>query len=156
MQNAWIWRWYINNYIFLAWGDGKIRAFGIDKTQTHLYEKFVINDAHHKGVTAITCTKNGNRIISGGGEGQVRIWEIKKNTDAHGKLFYSSELVVNMKEHKGTVSTIKMHPNDRECASASTDGTCIIWDLEWVGLSQLSVFRISYIINSYWRHITVK
>ncbi|XP_041363159.1 cilia- and flagella-associated protein 52-like [Gigantopelta aegis] len=116
--------------ILSAWGDGKIRAFGIDKTQTHLYEKFVINDAHHKGVTAIACTRGGNRIISGGGEGQVRIWQIRRTMDTRGKPLYTSELVVNMKEHKGTVSTIKMHPNDRECASASTDGTCIIWDLE--------------------------
>lgn len=29
----------------------------------------------------------------------------------------------------GAVTCIKVRKNDRECVSASSDGTCIIWDL---------------------------
>ena len=34
-----------------------------------------------------------------------------------------------MKEHKGTVTSIKIRNNDMECVSSSSDGSCIIWDL---------------------------
>ncbi|XP_014677656.1 PREDICTED: cilia- and flagella-associated protein 52-like [Priapulus caudatus] len=52
---------------------------------------------------------------------QVRVWQI---TDA------KQTLKETMKEHKGSVSCIKVRSNDKECVSASTDGTCIIWDLQ--------------------------
>jgi WD40 repeat protein len=34
-----------------------------------------------------------------------------------------------MKEHKGTVTCIKIRKNNLECVSSSSDGSCIIWDL---------------------------
>lgn len=34
-------------------------------------EKYVINNAHSLGVTAIAATNDCKRILSGGGEGQV-------------------------------------------------------------------------------------
>lgn len=88
----------------------------------------MIEEAHSKGVTALACTSDGLGIVSGGGEGQVRIWRISKSYDPRGKDTVS--LVETMMEHKGRVSDIKITRNDMECASASTDGTCIIWDLE--------------------------
>jgi hypothetical protein len=36
-----------------------------------LFEKFTIRDTHNKGVTAIGVTSKGDRLVSGGGEGQV-------------------------------------------------------------------------------------
>lgn len=117
-------------WIFIAWDDGKIRGYGFaakDKS-TSLVEKFLIEEAHSKGVTALACTSDGLGIVSGGGEGQVRIWKISKSYDPRGKDIVS--LVETMMEHKGRVSDIKITRNDKECASASTDGTCIIWDLE--------------------------
>ena len=35
--------------------------------------KFEINNAHNKGVTALAFTNDCTRIISGGGDGQVRV-----------------------------------------------------------------------------------
>uniref|UniRef100_A0A8B9LTK7 Cilia- and flagella-associated protein 52 n=1 Tax=Astyanax mexicanus TaxID=7994 RepID=A0A8B9LTK7_ASTMX len=61
------------------------------------------------GVTAIASGKDSNRLISGGGEGQVR------------KCL--------MKEHKASVNAIKIKSNGQECVTASSDGACIIWDL---------------------------
>lgn len=54
---------------------------------------YTIHDAHNKGVTAIASTSNSKRIISGGGEGEVRIWDIAKSKE--------STMVQAMKEHKG-------------------------------------------------------
>lgn len=82
---------------------------------------FSINDAHNRGVTAVAITDDGRRIISGGGEGMIRIWQI------HAK---SRELLTTMKEHKNAVVAIRINRSNSECATASLDGTCIIWDIK--------------------------
>lgn len=83
---------------------------------------FTINDAHQRGVTSIACTSNCKRIISGGGEGMIRVWDIKPE---------SQTLVATMKEHKNAVGQIKINKSDTEALSASLDGTCIVWDLKY-------------------------
>ena len=96
--------------------------------------KITIGNAHSKGVTAIACTKNRCTasfewdfiILTGGGEGQVRIWNYKQVRDREPSCI----LVDTLKEHKGLVSDIKLTSRDDMCVSSSTDGTCIMWDLE--------------------------
>ncbi|XP_048821109.1 cilia- and flagella-associated protein 52 isoform X1 [Lagopus muta] len=102
--------------IISAWNDGKIRAFMPESGR----EKYVINNAHSLGVTAIAATNDCKRILSGGGEGQVRLWAIGEKTH---------KLEVVLKEHISAVSCIKIKKNDKECVTASLDGTCIIWDI---------------------------
>ncbi|KAM8945316.1 cilia- and flagella-associated protein 52 [Pelodytes ibericus] len=102
--------------IISAWNDGKIRAFTPESGRL----MYTIDNAHSMGVTAIAPTSDCKRIISGGGEGQVRVWEIGKE---------SRRLVESMKEHKSTVSCIKVKSNNHECLTASSDGACIIWDI---------------------------
>ena len=60
--------------IVSGWSDGKIRAF-LPQSGRLMY---VINDAHIHGCTSLTCTSDCQRIISGGSEGEVRVWEIGK------------------------------------------------------------------------------
>ena len=50
-----------------AWNDGKIRIFTPETGRLML----VLNNAHSMGATAIACTKDCQKIVSGGGEGQV-------------------------------------------------------------------------------------
>ncbi|KAG5278993.1 hypothetical protein AALO_G00104960 [Alosa alosa] len=102
--------------IVSAWNDGKIRIFTPETGRLML----VVHNAHSMGVMAIACTRDCQRIVSGGGEGQIRVWEILKG---------SYRLVETMKEHKASVNCIKIKSNDKECVSASSDGACIIWDL---------------------------
>eukprot|EP00128_Syssomonas_multiformis_P006655 Colp12_sorted_trinity150504_noHs@14952 len=103
--------------IVSGWNDGKIRAF-TPQTGKLLY---VIHDAHSNGVTAIAPTHDCSRLISGGGDGQVRVWRITKATQ---------KMEGAMKEHKAAVTCIQIRKSDTECASASNDGSCIIWDLK--------------------------
>ena len=49
-----------------GWSDGKIRAFGPQSGKL----LYTINDAHHKGVTALATSADSGRLISGGGEGE--------------------------------------------------------------------------------------
>jgi len=103
--------------IISAWDDGKIRAHTPESGKL----KYTINDAHNSGVTAIATTADNKRIISGGGEGQVRVWKVEKDGSYH--------MEEAMKEHKGMVTCIKVRQDDTMCITSSTDGTCIIWDL---------------------------
>ncbi|KAK3267174.1 hypothetical protein CYMTET_24255 [Cymbomonas tetramitiformis] len=102
--------------IISGWSDGKIRAFGPQSGKLI----YTINDAHQQGVTAIVGSNDCRRVISGGKEGQVRVWRIGPQ---------SQSMIASMKEHKGPVNAIELRANDSECVSASSDGSCIIWDL---------------------------
>lgn len=81
---------------------------------------YAIMNAHNKGVSALATTHTGRLIISGGCEGQVRLWDITP---------YKQQLLCTLKEHNGPVSEINVSTTDDEAVSASTDGSCIIWDL---------------------------
>ncbi|XP_030317742.1 cilia- and flagella-associated protein 52 [Calypte anna] len=102
--------------IVSGWSDGKIRAF-TPRAGRLLYE---IQDAHSMGVTAIAATSDCRHLVSGGGEGQVRIWDVADKM---------RRLVEILKEHTAAVSCIKIKKNDQECVTASLDGTCAIWDI---------------------------
>jgi WD40 repeat protein len=103
--------------IISGWSDGKIRAF-LPQSGKLLY---VINDAHNHGCTSITATSDGQRIISGGAEGEVRIWKITKQTQT---------MEASLKEHRGRVWSIEISKDNSQAVSASSDGSCIIWDLK--------------------------
>lgn len=113
--------------ILSGWSDGRIRAFGPQSGKL----LYVINEAHKitgqkkvsgklLGVTEIQVTNDNERIISGGSDGQVRIWRIGGST----------ELIASLKEHKSTVNCIIVRKDDSECVTASDDGSCIVWNLD--------------------------
>ncbi|XP_072398730.1 cilia- and flagella-associated protein 52 [Diabrotica undecimpunctata] len=108
---------YDGKSILTGWSDGVIRSF------TPLTGRLIyaILNAHNKGVSALTTTSHGKVLISGGCEGQVRLWDISP---------FKQQLICTLKEHKGPVSAIDVNKFDSEAASASTDGTVIIWDLQ--------------------------
>merc|ERR1711988_338237 len=105
--------------ILSGWSDGKVRAFGPQSGKL----LFVINDAHVGGCTAIACMHDPSqkRIITGGADGQVRVWQITKQ---------SQTMVASLKDHAGTVNCIRVRGNDCECVTASNDGSCIIYNLQ--------------------------
>eukprot|EP00741_Cyanophora_paradoxa_P003430 tig00000704_g3333.t1 len=102
--------------ILSGWGDGKVRAFGPQSGKL----LFVIKDAHIGAVTAIAATHDCARLLTGGVDGQVRVWKLGKE---------SQVMLASMKEHTGAVNDIKVRKNDTEFVSSSSDGSCIIWDL---------------------------
>ena len=72
---------------------------------------------------------DGQRIISGGKEGSVRVWVIRSCFMPNGKTKEVPEPAAMLKEHKAEVTAIAVRKNDAECVSSSSDGTCIVWDL---------------------------
>jgi WD40 repeat protein len=108
------------NAILSGWDDGKIRAFLPETGKM----KFVIPDAHTDKVTALAIVdsnKNPWRLISGGAEGRVRVWSC---TNLH------QVMTVSLKEHRGPVNCIKVNKDNTQAITASSDGCCIVWDLE--------------------------
>uniref|UniRef100_A0A1I8H039 Cilia- and flagella-associated protein 52 n=3 Tax=Macrostomum lignano TaxID=282301 RepID=A0A1I8H039_9PLAT len=112
--------------IVSGWDDSKIRVF-FPETGRLMY---TINEAHKKGVTAITATSDCGRIISGGGEGQVRVWRVQERVAKSGQKTFVTELEEAMKEHANAVSCIRVSKDNTQCVSASADGSCIVWDLK--------------------------
>lgn len=112
--------------IVSGWDDSKIRVF-FPETGRLMY---AINDAHKKGVTAITATSDCSRIISGGGEGQVRVWRVEERIAKSGQKTFVTELEEALKEHANAVSCIRVSKDNTQCVSASADGSCIVWDLK--------------------------
>ena len=111
---------YILLYSVLGWDDRVIRVLN-GQTMACVAEMI---DAHSKGVTAVACKWDCRGIVTGGGEGQVRVWQY-----THGMGSSSFKLLAVMKEHKSRVTEIQIRSDDNECVSACEDGTCIIWDL---------------------------
>lgn len=102
--------------IISGWSDGKIRSFFPQSGKLN----YVINDAHKDGVTALAMTSDCSRIISGGMTGEVRMWRIGRQTQT---------MDASLKEHRGRVWQIRVTADDSKAVSASSDGSCIIWDL---------------------------
>lgn len=102
--------------IVSAWNDGVIRAF------TPLTGKLIyaIPNAHNKGCSAIAMTSNCKILVSGGIEGQVRVWRIEP---------MNQRLIGVLKEHYAPITSVVINTFDTEIVSASSDGSCIIWDL---------------------------
>ncbi|KAL9956202.1 hypothetical protein ACROYT_G037646 [Oculina patagonica] len=109
--------------IVSGWDDGKIRFFTPESGRL----LYAIENAHKSGVTAVTTTDDTKNIISGGGEGEVRVWE---------KIGSTWKMKGSVKEHTAAVTCINVRCNrvqQLECVSASKDGTCIVWNLEAMG-----------------------
>lgn len=102
--------------VITSWNDGCLRAF------TPLTGKliFTITNAHNKGCSCVAVSSSGRLLASGGVEGQVRVWKIGAT---------SQDLVGVLKQHSASVATVDFNKFGNEILSASSDGTCIVWDV---------------------------
>lgn len=70
-------------------------------------------------MTLSSCNKI---LVSGGVDGQLRVWKIEATRQS---------LIGVLKEHRSTIGSVDFNRFNTECVSASTDGTCIIWDIPY-------------------------
>ncbi len=107
--------------IISGWSDGKIRAFYPETGKI----RFVIPDAHTGACMSLAIADDDSRgpyrLVTGGAEGRVRIWNCTPQHQA---------MVASLKEHRGPVYCIRVAPSGDTCVSASHDGSCIMWDLK--------------------------
>ena len=106
---------FTDEVILSGWSDGKIRAFRVDNNQ----QLWQIDNAHKNGVTAISLSHNNKFIVSGGQEGEIRVWEIR-----------SRELIAHLKEHTSKVTKVIIFSDDIHMLSCSRDKSILCWDLK--------------------------
>lgn len=107
---------YDGKSIVSAWNDGVIRAF-TPLTGSLIY---AIPNAHNKGCSALAISSCGKILVSGGVEGQVRVWKIEA---------IRQSLIGVLKEHTASIGSVCFNKFNTEIISSSSDGTCIIWDI---------------------------
>lgn len=75
------------------------------------------------GCSALAVSSCDALLVSGGNEGQIRVWRIDP---------VQQNLISILKEHTAPIASLQFNCFDREIVSASSDGTCIIWDIKSV------------------------
>jgi WD40 repeat protein len=105
---------YSPDVMISGWSDGVIRGY-CPNTGEYLWH---IDDAHKGGVTSLLLSNNQRFIMSGGAEGEVRVWELR-----------SRELVSHLKEHSSPVTGLALFDDDAHALSCSRDRSFLCWDL---------------------------
>jgi hypothetical protein len=72
---------------------------------------------HQDAVYSVALRPDGQRIVSGGADGTVRLW------DSSGKAIGSP-----IKAHQGIVSSVALRPDGQRIVSGGEDGTVRLWD----------------------------
>ncbi|CAD7929681.1 unnamed protein product [Amoebophrya sp. A120] len=100
--------------IVAGYEDGKIKGF--DAVQGAGLWK--IDNTHKKGVSTLALARNMRFVVSGGVEGDLRVWETK-----------TKEMITHMKEHVGRINQTELFTNDQYAISCSRDRCLLTWDL---------------------------
>jgi WD40 repeat protein len=75
-------------------------------------------EGHPNGVTAVRVLPNGQRALSGGGDGTLKLWDLT-----------SGAMLQTFEGHTGWVRAVTVLPDGRRALSAGSDGTLKLWDL---------------------------
>jgi len=100
--------------IIAGCNDGRLMCYDSTEGQNLWH----IDNAHKGSVTSVKISSNVRFVISGGAEGELRIWEFK-----------TKEMVSNLKEHTARVNEVKLFPNDQYAVSVGRDRCLLTWDL---------------------------
>lgn len=103
------------NLIISGWSCGTVLAHNAE-TGDNLW---MITNAHQGGVSALVLSHNRRFILTGGPQGEVRLWELR-----------SRELISHMKEHKQKVHSLALFDDDTMALSGSRDRCILRWDLK--------------------------
>jgi small GTP-binding protein len=74
---------------------------------------------HQKGIQCLIVTPDGRKVISGGSDHAVCVWELE-----------SGRLLETMKNQPRVVLTVAVTPNGCSVISGGEDGAVSVWDLE--------------------------
>src|SRR5262249_26025675 len=73
---------------------------------------------HAGGVTVVTFSPDGSRILSGGEDHTLRLWDVPNGREIRG-----------MPGHKNTICCVAFTPDGDRALSSGTDQTVRMWDL---------------------------
>jgi WD40 repeat protein len=75
-------------------------------------------EGHSYQVNSIAFSPNGELLVSGSRDQNVRIWRVE-----------DSALLFTLEDHVGGVNSVTFSPDGSTIASGSQDGTVILWGL---------------------------
>lgn len=101
--------------VISGWSDGKICASSAETGES----LWCLDNAHPGGVTALTLSHNRRFFLSGGPQGEVRLWEMR-----------SRQMISHLKEHKQKVTSLILFNDDTVAVSSCRDRCCLRWDLK--------------------------
>jgi WD40 repeat protein len=84
-----------------------------------LSDKPRIFRGHGKGVSCVAISRDGTRIVSGGGEKLAMLWDAATPT-----------WIRNFEGHAEVLSTVAFSPNAKTIASADGSGRLLVWAIE--------------------------
>ena len=88
--------------------------------EAHSGERVQALAEHPGAASAVAWSPNGEILMSGGGDGKLRWWEVD-----------SGHCVRVQEAHQGrVVHALKVSPDGSRLASCGDDGAIMIWDLE--------------------------
>jgi len=116
-------------WVYAGWDDGRIRAYYPESGRPF----YIMDNAYGGSVTALETLSDCRHVISGSNLGHVVVWEVPGvggvDSKSGGPLHVTRHFL--LKEHKAAVTCIKVAGRtDSECVTSSSDGSCIIWDLQ--------------------------
>jgi WD40 repeat protein len=82
-------------------------------------EIFNLEFRYRHGVDAVAITSDSTRVLSGAGDGSIKIWDIEKG-----------EEIVTLLGHNDQVTGIAIAADGKRTVSASKDATLKVWDPE--------------------------
>ncbi|XP_065176566.1 striatin-like [Sycon ciliatum] len=84
---------------------------------------------HRGAALCVQCTNDGQYCVSGGGDGQIYRWSLHSlSGDLYDPFDTSSEDRISLAGHTDAVWDLAVHNSHTLLASASSDGTCRIWN----------------------------
>lgn len=99
--------------------DKSIRVWD-DRAVAHKACMITVPNAHDSDVNVINWNRSEPFIVSGGDDGVIKIWDLRK-LDSHAALF---------KHHSGPITSVEWHPTDSSVFGASgEDNQVSLWDL---------------------------
>jgi len=94
--------------------DGRLLAFDCARGEP----LWNIDNAHKGGATSVQLASSSRFVVTGGAEGDVRVWE-----------FRTREMAAHLKEHGARVNEVRLFPSDQYAISAGRDRCLLTWDL---------------------------
>ncbi|CAB3401274.1 unnamed protein product [Caenorhabditis bovis] len=81
-----------------------------------------VNKAHDSDVNVISWNRHDNLIVSGGDDGELKIWSLK--------TIQFGQPVARFKYHSGPITSVEWHPQETTTFMASSeDDQTTIWDI---------------------------
>jgi WD40 repeat protein len=105
-------RWAASQLI-IVWGDGAGRVGALDLKQGN--EKW-IRQTHQLGCLSVDVTRDGKRIASAGGDGQVRV------------LASESGEITRILDGSGVMTAVRWTPDGRRLSALNWRGEFFLWD----------------------------